>query len=321
MIRNLFATSLVLILCTAGPALAQTGTAPVQDKRPKLGVAKVEALPTLAKSIAEKGQDKAASLGRVVDAIDGRLIDRLHNTRKFRVISRSDLDKLFVEQNFVASGSVNADDPSAARSFMIAGLDWLVVVTVDDMQDFVEVATFAGTGEQARKRVVRLGVVAKLYDSTTGELKESVSLQLGPGDPDYRKLRSVKEVRGYSKTDGNLDDDLLVKAAAVMADRVCNRVLDVLYPAKVIGKTGPQVMINRGDGTDISVGEIWGVFALGEAMIDPDTGISLGAEEVQVGKVRITAVQPLFSRSEIIEDFGIDKGHILRRDPSVQGKP
>jgi len=284
-----------------------------EDKRPKLGVTDVKINPTLESSVkADGGDEKHRSLKRVTEAIDGRLIDRLHNTRKFRVISRSDLESIFKEQDFVLSGNVDTDDPAAAESFKISGVQYLLVTTVDDFQDFVEVATFAGTGERAEKRVIRLGVVSKLYDSTSGELLESVSLQLGPGDPDYKQLRDIRDVRSYSRTSGDLSDALLVKAAHIMADRVSNRVLDVLFPAKVIAKTGGQVIINRGDGTDIEVGQIWNVYALGEEMIDPDTGISLGAEEVKVGEVEVTKVEPLFSRAKVLEDAGIDKLQVLR---------
>ncbi len=296
----------------AAQVQAQMQAGGAEDKRPKLGIAEVKTNPTLQTAVAAQGGDKLLSLGRVTESMDGRLIDRLHNTRKFRVIARSDLDAVFKESNFVLSGNVNTDDASAAQSFMVSGVDYLVVTTVDDFQDFVETATFAGTGEQARKRVIRLGVVAKLYNSTTGELLESAALQLGPGDPDYKKLSTIKDIRSYTTTDGNLDDNLLVEASYIMADRVANRVLDVIYPAKIIAKTGQQVTINRGDGTDIAAGQTWAIYALGEEMVDPDTGISLGREEVQVGKVKITDVQPLFSRGQVLEDLGVDKGQVLR---------
>jgi curli biogenesis system outer membrane secretion channel CsgG len=305
-----FAAALALF---AAAAQAQPAAPQGTDTRAKVAMAEVKATPTLVESVAAQGTDKRRSLGRVLESIDGRVIDALTGTRKFRVIARSDLDALFKEQNFTLSGNVNEGDARAAQSFKIAGVDWLLVTTVDDFQDFEEVATFAGTGEQAKKRVIRLGVSAKIYDATSGEVKESVALQLGPGDPDYKKLRDISDVRGYSKTDGDLSDALLVKASQIMADRVANRVVDVIYPAKIIAKTGKQVTINRGDGTGIAVGQTWNVYALGQAMIDPDTGISLGAEEVKVGSVKVTDVQPLFSRGEILEDLGVDKLQVLRQ--------
>ena len=71
--------------------------------------------------------------------------------------------------------------------------------------------------------------------------------------------------------------------------------------------------INRGEGGGVAVGDAFNVFALGEEMIDPDTKESLGREEVKVGKVKITQVNPKISTAQILEDTGIDKGAILRK--------
>jgi hypothetical protein len=90
-------------------------------------------------------------------------------------------------------------------------------------------------------------------------------------------------------------------------------VVDVLLPAKVLAVRDGQVTLNRGDGTGIAAGQVWRVYALGEALIDPDTGENLGAEEVAVGAIRITAVSPKTSVGEICgENRGVGKGCVLR---------
>jgi len=82
--------------------------------------------------------------------------------------------------------------------------------------------------------------------------------------------------------------------------------------AACAGRAG-RGTINRGDGTDIAIGQIWNVFVVGEELIDPDTKESLGREEVLIGKVKITSVLPKTSTAEIFEDFGINKEAILRK--------
>jgi hypothetical protein len=52
---------------------------------------------------------------------------------------------------------------------------------------------------------------------------------------------------------------------------------------------------------------------LGQELIDPDTKESLGREEVKVGRVKITQVNPKTSQAQILEDTGIDTGAILRK--------
>jgi len=48
-------------------------------------------------------------------------------------------------------------------------------------------------------------------------------------------------------------------------------------------------------------------------LIDPDTKESLGREEVKVGKVKISQVNPKTSMATILEDTGIDAGAVLRK--------
>jgi hypothetical protein len=98
-----------------------------------------------------------------------------------------------------------------------------------------------------------------------------------------------------------------------MAQKIANHFADVIFPAKVLVKRDNIVTINRGEGGGVAVGDVFNVFALGEAMIDPDTKESLGREEVKVGKVKITQVGTKTSQAEILEDTGIDKGTVLHK--------
>lgn len=267
-----------------------------------LGIGAVKATPATVEAARAAGT--LNQMNRVVEAMDAQLMDRLHNTRKFTLVSRSDLDQILKEQKLVASGNIDADDASAAQAFKLAGCKYLLVTTVDNFQDYVEKATFEGFGESATRRVVQFSVVAKIYDTTTGKLLESANFQLDNS--------GVERNAAYVQARGDLKEELFVLMARMMSQRVADRVVDVLYPAKIVARTDRTVTINRGDGTGIAAGQVWEVFALGEELKDPDTGASLGREEIKVGAVKITSVQPLTSKGEVIEDRGVDKGQVLR---------
>jgi hypothetical protein len=98
-----------------------------------------------------------------------------------------------------------------------------------------------------------------------------------------------------------------------MAERIAIHVTDVIFPIKVLIKNDKEVTINRGEGAGVAVGDTFNVFALGKQLIDPDTGEKLGNQEVNVGKVKITEVDPKFSKAQVLEDTGIDQGAILRK--------
>jgi len=293
-------TTLALLSAALLPVLA-----PAQDAGGKstLAISSIKPTPSLEASVKP---DKKLEMGRILESLDSQLIDRVNATRKFEVVGRSDLSDIVKEQDLGASGNVDAK--TAAQAGKLTGAKYLLVSTVDDFQDYVETATFEGTGRSSTKRVFRFSVIGKIYDSSTGKLLESANLQTGND-----AFKDISENRSYSVKDGNLSDEMMVAVARDLAQKIANRLVDVIYPAKILIKRDKEVTINRGEGGGVAVGDTFNVFALGEELIDPDTKESLGREEAKVGKVKITQVNPKTSLADILDDTGIDKGAVLRR--------
>ena len=278
------------LLASLGTAVLATGLFAQQAPGlKKIGISDVKPTPAIVESVKKAG--RANSLDRVVQALDSQLIDRVQSTRKFEVIARSDL------------ASILKDADVTGGAFKVNGVDYLLVTSIDDFQDFEETATFAALGKTATRRVVRFSAVGKIYESETGKLIESTNFQISTRDSN-ENIDSAKN--------GELSDALLLDITRGMADKIANRVADVIFPAKIISRIDKQVTLNRGDGTGIAIGQLWQVFALGEELVDPDTGVSLGREELPVGKIRVTRVNPKTATADIVEDASIDKGAIVR---------
>lgn len=250
--------------------------------------------------------DTKEELNRIIQSLDSQLIDRVNATRKFDVVGRSDLADVIKEQDLGASG--NVDSKTAAKSGKLAGAKYLLVATVDDFDDYIEKATFAGTGQTATKRVFRFSIVGKLYDSTTGKLIESANFQTGNDE-----FKQIQMDRNYTEKNGELSDEMMVGIARSMAEKIALHIADVIVPAKVLIKRDNIVTINRGEGGGVAEGDVFNVFAQGEELKDPDTGESLGREEVKVGQVKISQVNAKTSQAQVMEDTGIDKGAVLRK--------
>lgn len=263
-------------------------------------------------SVTAASSAKANSLARVAEAMDGQLIAAFNGTRKFDVIGRSDLAAILLEQGFGASGLVSPE--TAARPGAIRGVDYLVITSLDDFQDVQTEHNFEGTGLKGTSRQIRVSAVAKLYDPSTGRLIDAANIQIEEIERAERKPDA--------SADGELGDALLLRLARAAAERVAHRVVDVLYPARILALTKGQVTLNRGDGTGISVGQVWDAFALSEALIDPDTGASLGREEVRVGSIRITEVLPLAAKGEVVDGDGVAVQNVVRlkADPKPKQK-
>jgi curli biogenesis system outer membrane secretion channel CsgG len=279
--------------------------ASAQEGKATLAVSSIKPTPSLAASVKP---DKKLEMGRIIESLDSQLVDRINATRKFDVVGRSDLNDILKEQDLGASGNVDAK--TAAQAGKLTGAKYLLVTTIDDYQDYVEKATFEGTGRSATKRVFRLSVVGKVYDSSTGKLLESANFQTGNDE-----FKQIQEERSYTVKDGELSDEMMLAVSRDMAQKIANRIADVIFPAKVLLKRDKEITINRGEGGGVAVGDTFNVYALGEELIDPDTKESLGRDEVKVGKVKITQVNPKTSTAEILDDTGIDKGAILRKSP------
>ncbi|MCU0770662.1 MAG: CsgG/HfaB family protein [Verrucomicrobia bacterium] len=279
-------------------------TAPgrAQDAKAPLAVSSIKPLPALSVALAASG--KAASLARVVESYDSQLIDRLNASRKFEIVGRSDLQEIVKEQELAGSGNVAEGDPHAAQAGKLAGAKYLLVATIDDFEDTTERMSFTNLNKVGIKRKIRLSTTAKIYDSTAGKLMESAHVRLERKDDrmDASDLQSNAEAT----------DALLLDITRAAAEQITTRVADIVFPIRVLSKRDSTITINRGEGAGVEPGMVFDVYVQGEELVDPDTGEVLGREEAQIGKARIVTVRPKLSTAEVLEDFGITRGAVLR---------
>jgi hypothetical protein len=65
--------------------------------------------------------------------------------------------------------------------------------------------------------------------------------------------------------------------------------------ARIAKVDGNRAWLNIGASSGVKVGDKFGVFNIGEAIVDPDTGASLGADEKETGSGAVTDVQERFA--------------------------
>lgn len=286
------------------PVLAQAAVslpaaATIEVSKTTLAVAAVKPTPSLQK--ATDGAGKTSSLGRVVEALDGQLIDRVSATRKFEIVGRSDLKAIMEEGVFGVSG--NVDPATAAQVGKLTGAKYLLVTSVDDFGDITVKEELKIQKEVIQVRTIQLSAIGKIYDSMTGKLVESANFQVSTN----------KDITDFATAtvEGNRTDVLLVAITRDMASKIANRVACVIYPPKVMDVTGKQVTIDWGDGMFISKGDEWEVCIQKKKKNDVGEEIPI---EVPVGRVKITRVDRKASTGEIVgENLGIAEGCVLRK--------
>lgn len=271
------------------------------QKKESLAVVKVK--PTAAVEAAAKSAGTLPTLQRIVESVDSNLTSAFQRTRKFDVLTRGDLDAVLKEQDFSASGNANQKD--APKTGNMKGAKYVVAVEIDDFQDYSERDVFQTVKRDVENRKIRVGVVAKIVDSESGSVLETANIS--------ETADCVAERDSLSQhSGGRMTDALAGGFPRAVCEKIALGVLDVLFPAKIVGKTGSLATFNRGAGTDVEVGDEYNVYALGEEMVDPDTGEKLGSEEVLVGKMTVVEVSPKFSKGRLSEDNGVEKGQLAR---------
>ena len=100
--------AIFLTVCAA--AFAAENKAP---RKSTIAVAKVSATPSLAKAVETNGGTPAMS--RILEAMDANLSAAVQATRKFEVLTRSDIDAIVKEQSFAESGNVDSQSGQAAK--------------------------------------------------------------------------------------------------------------------------------------------------------------------------------------------------------------
>lgn len=285
-----------LIVWTAQTAFAQKKT---------LCVGPIVSIPTIQTKAARAG--KTLELNQVLQALDSTLVDQLNGTRKFDVVARkSALSSIMEEQDLGDSGIV--DPATAARIMKVAGAQYILMTTVTDFVHGTENIKFEGIGVEAKREAVRVNCSVQIYDTTSGKLLESAR---------FRGTDVLTKGKQAAVSGG----ETLTRITDKLAADIMNKVINVIYPARVIAVLGDQVTINRGAGTGIAVGQSWGVYAQGEVLIDPDTGENLGSNEAQVGLVTIKRVEAKLSFAEAVENNGIEKLAIVRPMAAPKPKP
>lgn len=268
-----------------------------------------------------------------VQGIEAIITDVMHKTARFRMVERKVLDQAIQEQDLGASGRVA--QPSAAKVGNILGAQYLLQAVVTNYEAGVKKqgggllggaiggktgAIIGGLSMNSSTGVI--GMNFRLIDSETTEVvftnqvevavKESGLSFGGVGFAGGAGLGGF--MSGYAKTP--------IGQAVISA---CNRgVYDLIKQIGTSPAEGSVVTVRDGKvylnlGSDsVGVGEKILIQSKGEALIDPETGISLGSDTTDLGHVEVASVQEKFS---IANNIDCDLAAVTRGNAAISLKP
>ena len=227
-----------------------------------------------------------------MDQLTDILTDNLTRTNRFVMMERREVDQIIDEKAFQAvatSGDI--------RDYLeqLQGADYLVVGELTNFYLHIE-----------RKKVPYLDEVEvhytgfmegniRIVDSHTSAIAASDKIRL------KRRFKNI----GIEEIRTSMIDQYALEAA--------NGIVKYIYPMKVLGVLPDgTIFINRGADADIKAGMTFSLQRPGQELIDQDTGVSFGVAETTIGTVKITMVEAVRSRAQLITGETPLAGDILR---------
>ena len=271
------------------------------------------------------------------------LTDALLHSGRFIIVERQQIRDVLKEQDFAQSGrTVEAAAPKIGRL-----LNAQVLVT-GSVVDFAETHSqmpamfgYGGGGYRDRRgrwhhregmalqfsyAEARVVIAMRLIDATTGQVLDSqesrgTASSNSVGVNVYQGMTTFRSA-GFAKTPlGQATQKAIDQAVAF----VCTRMQNVPWEGRVVDVKGDDVFINAGANQGITVGQEFLVFRESAPMIDPETGLPLGAPRKEIGLLSVSEVEPKFSIARIVRGQGITRKDVIqflvRAQPVVTPPP
>lgn len=215
-------------------------------------------------------------------------------SQKFSVIEREKLELVLKEQGLATSGAL--DPQTAAKVGKILGIKYILTGGIDRFSINRTGGAIGRLGVGGSVVQAEALINMRLIDTTTAERVVSLSAEgeVKKGGGFFRGTSLSREA------EWGIASEAIEKASKAIVEKlVTGGYLDKITPGagpaagtegRIIKVEGNRAWINMGSASGIKVGDRFTIVAVGEELIDPDTGAKLGAEEKETGSGEVTEV-------------------------------
>ncbi|WP_447972880.1 CsgG/HfaB family protein [Nitrospira sp. Kam-Ns4a] len=203
------------------------------------------------------------------------------------------------------TGAIKAGKKDAAEGF--ESVDYRIQGAITAYSEVEEGMDLALAG--SKTQIARVQVDYSLVDVASGK-----SLLAESGMGEYRKgTTQILGMGGRSTADVGLRDGALRDALSKAMEKMIARLNAQPFTGRVLALEEQTVIIRAGEKSRLAPGTKLGVFRLGQDLIDPDTGRSLGKREKQIGELVLANHQnERVSEARITAGTGFQAGDLVR---------
>jgi curli biogenesis system outer membrane secretion channel CsgG len=241
--------------------------------------------------------DKLGSAAR--NQIDTAFSDDAALREKFTVVERQALELVMKEQGLSSAGAV--DPQTAAKVGKILGVKYIITGGIDKFAINKTGGSIGRLGVGGQMVQADATINLRFIDTTTAERVVSVA-----ADAEVKKGGGFFRGTTLSRdAEWGLASEVIEKAAKdVIAKLAVPTTLARIGPgkgaasgleARIAKVDGNRAWLNIGSSSGVKVGDKFAVFNVGDAIVDPDTGQTLGASEKETGAGDVVEVQDRFS--------------------------
>jgi curli biogenesis system outer membrane secretion channel CsgG len=262
-------------------------------------------------------EDKSGWGHNIGTGLSDMLVTQLVKSGKFIVIERKELSKVMAEQGLGMSGAVTPQ--SAAQVGKLLGVELMVMGSVSEFGEKKSGLGGAigrlGIGGKVTKRNARAVVDIRLVNTSTAEILLAETAEGEDSSTGLDKIR-VEDINFGNPT--HWDRTILGKAGRKAIDK-CVKMIDktmsnIPWEGKIIKADGGTIYLKPGSAGGVKVGMQFFIYAKGEALIDPDTGLSLGSEESKIGIIKVVSDigDGKACKAVVVSGTGFKTGNLVR---------
>jgi curli biogenesis system outer membrane secretion channel CsgG len=248
------------------------------------------------------------------DGMADQLADALMQSGKFVVVERQTLEDVIAEQDLAASGRFAKAKSAATGKLVPAQI--LIKGTITEFEAQSRQGgtgiSFQGISLGSSKASAHVGLILRIIDTTTGQILDSVRIE---EKAEAGGMRIGLNIKGVSFGTEDFKKTPLGKAVQIAIDKAVVQIAEKLdnlaFEGRIVKVDGGLIYTNIGLRNGASVGDTFTVYALGEELVDPETGELLGSEKTKVGSIKLTSVQEKFSKAQAEVGGGFERGMVL----------